>query len=187
MTLDKDCAKTLVAAAGLAVPASVLLRPEQPLEHVPRERLKFPLVVKPAWEGSSKGIRNRCLVESFAGLPPVVAALRRDHPQPILLEEYIAGAEVTVGILGTGETGEPAGNSDHKCFDQQLAYDPRAIGAERHKEERGEGAGSGGHRPRIHVRSGPRSMSEGTIVSRVELSGSPDIMIQGRALPRSAP
>jgi D-alanine-D-alanine ligase len=114
-TLDKDCAKKLVAAAGVAVPASVLLGPEQALEALPLEaqaldalpldtrtrgRLKFPLVVKPAWEGSSKGIRNKCLVETAADLPEVVAALRRDHRQPILLEEYIAGAELTVGVYG---------------------------------------------------------------------------------------
>jgi D-alanine-D-alanine ligase len=62
--------------------------------------LQLPLVVKPAWEGSSKGIRNRCLIRDVNELPDVVAALRRAHPQTILIEEYIAGDEVTVGILG---------------------------------------------------------------------------------------
>jgi D-alanine-D-alanine ligase len=100
VTLDKDCAKKLVAAAGVAVPAGVLLGPDQQLDTVPRGALTFPLVVKPAWEGSSKGIRSKCLVESAADLPDVVASLRRDHQQPILLEEYLDGAELTVGIYG---------------------------------------------------------------------------------------
>ena len=62
--------------------------------------LTFPLIVKPSWEGSSKGIRNRCLVHRAEDLPEVVAALRRDHRQPILVEEFIDGDELTVGIYG---------------------------------------------------------------------------------------
>ncbi len=100
VTLDKDCAKKLAAAAGVAVPKSYTLAPREPLSAVPPERLVFPLVAKPAWEGSSKGIRNRCLVNAPAELPDVAALLRRDHPQPILLEEYIAGDELTVGVYG---------------------------------------------------------------------------------------
>jgi D-alanine-D-alanine ligase len=100
LTLDKDCAKTIVASAGVKVPRSVLLAPTQTPGQL-RARiaeLTFPLVVKPAWEGSSKGIRNKCLIQAAADLPEVVDSLRRDHRQPILLEEYIEGDELTVGI-----------------------------------------------------------------------------------------
>jgi D-alanine-D-alanine ligase len=99
-TLDKDCAKRLVAAAGVAVPRSVTLGSRERLSAVAADELVFPLVAKPAWEGSSKGIRNKCLINSPAELPDVVAMLRRDHAQPILLEEYIAGDELTVGMYG---------------------------------------------------------------------------------------
>ena len=98
VTLDKDCAKKLVAAAGIAVPASFALEPHAPLSSIPE--LKFPLVIKPAWEGSSKGIRNKCLVNSRQEIPDVVESLRRAHPQTVLLEEYIAGDELTVGVYG---------------------------------------------------------------------------------------
>jgi len=100
VTLDKDCAKTLVAAAGVAVPRSVLLEPDQAVTPAALADVPLPWVVKPAWEGSSKGIRSKCLVERAADLPDVVAGLRRDHRQPILVEEYIAGVELTVGIHG---------------------------------------------------------------------------------------
>ncbi len=100
VTLDKECAKNVVAAAGVAVPYAYALAARAPLDAAPAERLIFPLVAKPAWEGSSKGIRNQCLVSSPAELPEVVAKLRRDHRQTILLEEYIPGDEITVGILG---------------------------------------------------------------------------------------
>jgi len=100
VTLDKPCAKKLVAAAGVAVPRDFALAADAPVSSIPRERLRFPLVVKPAWEGSSKGIRNKSFVQTAAELPDVIASLRREHPQTILLEEYIAGLEVTVGLLG---------------------------------------------------------------------------------------
>jgi D-alanine-D-alanine ligase len=82
----------------VSVPPSVLLGPDDPAERA--ARLTYPVVVKPAWEGSSKGIRNRCLVQSAKDLPAVIEGLRRDHRQPILVEEYIAGDEITVGIYG---------------------------------------------------------------------------------------
>lgn len=100
VTLDKDCAKKLVAAAGVAVPHCFTLEPDALLAGIPTARLKFPLVVKPAWEGSSKGIRSKCYVKNAAEIAAVVDSLRRDHPQPVLLEEYIAGDEVTVGLYG---------------------------------------------------------------------------------------
>jgi D-alanine-D-alanine ligase len=103
VTLDKDCAKKLVALAGVAVPHSFALEPDQSVADIPLSKLRFPLVAKPAWEGSSKGIRNRCFVESAKNLPDVAASLRAAHPQTILCEEYIEGDEVTVGLLGNGE------------------------------------------------------------------------------------
>src|SRR5262249_47607614 len=85
VTLDKDCAKRLVASAGVAVPAGFLLVDAQP----PAANLPFPVIVKPAWEGSSKGIRSKCLVAHPHQLGHVVESLQHDHHQPILAEEYI--------------------------------------------------------------------------------------------------
>src|SRR5207237_146318 len=62
----------------------------------------WPKIVKPAWEGSSKGIRNKCLVDDPAALEEVVESLRRDHRQPVLVEEFIDGDELTVGVVGNG-------------------------------------------------------------------------------------
>jgi D-alanine-D-alanine ligase len=101
VTLDKDCAKTLVAAAGIGVPASFALEPHAPLSSIPE--LKYPLVIKPAWEGSSKGIRSQCLVSSAKEVPTVVASLRQTIPQTVLLEEYIDGEELTVGLYGNAD------------------------------------------------------------------------------------
>jgi D-alanine-D-alanine ligase len=70
VTLDKDCARRLVASAGVPVPAGVVVRPGEDARAATRHaRLPFPVIAKPAWEGSSKGIRNKCLVDSPADLP----------------------------------------------------------------------------------------------------------------------
>jgi D-alanine-D-alanine ligase len=66
--------------------------------------LSFPLIVKPAYEGSSKGIRAHCLIESPGELESIVTELIDAYRQPVLLEEFIAGDEVTVGVVGN----EPA-------------------------------------------------------------------------------
>src|SRR5689334_22576449 len=84
-TLDKDCAKRLVASAGVAVPQGVVM--DVGTECSVLSTLTFPVIVKPAWEGSSKGIRNKCLVEQPSDLTDVVGSLLRDYSQPVLVEE----------------------------------------------------------------------------------------------------
>jgi D-alanine-D-alanine ligase len=107
VTLDKDVAKRLVASAGVAVPQGFVIQPEEDPEQAltrqsatSRHALPYPAIVKPAWEGSSKGIRNKCLVTSRSELLEVVASLRTDHVQPVLVEDFIEGDEVTVGMVG---------------------------------------------------------------------------------------
>src|SRR5262249_8742410 len=53
---------------------------------------------------SSKGIRTRCLIDSEAEALDLFLTLARDYEQPILVEEFIEGDEVTVGLLGNGES-----------------------------------------------------------------------------------
>jgi D-alanine-D-alanine ligase len=101
VTLDKDCAKRLAQSAGVAVPRGRVVHPEEGVEAAVGDLdLPFPVIVKPAWEGSSKGIRGKCLVDRPVDLAEVIASLRRDHRQPVLVEEFIAGDELTVGVLG---------------------------------------------------------------------------------------
>jgi D-alanine-D-alanine ligase len=101
VTLDKDCAKRLVASAGVPVPKGVIIDPED-AQHaaLSTQRLSFPMMVKPAWEGSSKGIRQQCVVERPAELRGLIYRLRQDYRQPVLVEEFIQGYELTVGIIG---------------------------------------------------------------------------------------
>jgi D-alanine-D-alanine ligase len=61
----------------------------------------LPLIFKPAFEGSSKGIRGACIARSKEEAVAIYRRLIADYGQPILAEVFIEGDEVTVGVLGT--------------------------------------------------------------------------------------
>jgi D-alanine-D-alanine ligase len=101
VTLDKDCARRLAESEGVKVPMGSLWFPEEDFSDLATySSLPYTCIVKPAWEGSSKGIRTKCLVDTPEELRAAVQSLWRDHRQPVLVEEYIEGDELTVGMIG---------------------------------------------------------------------------------------
>jgi D-alanine-D-alanine ligase len=111
LALDKDLARRIVAEAGVLVPRGFVLKPPSRFTAydgdfaefpalIAEQDLSFPVIAKPTCEGSSKGIRNRCLIERAEDFGPTVAELWQNYRQPVLVEEFIAGDEVTVGIVG---------------------------------------------------------------------------------------
>lgn len=64
--------------------------------------LGYPLFVKPLAEGTSKGIDGRSVVRGAAELRASCANLLARFNQPVLVERFLPGREVTVGVLGTG-------------------------------------------------------------------------------------
>jgi D-alanine-D-alanine ligase len=89
---DKDIAKRLFRAAG--VPTPDWLMAPAPLDRVQQE-LGFPLIVKPNGQGSTVGLT---LVEKPAELEAAIK-LAASFDRAVMLERYIAGRELTVGIL----------------------------------------------------------------------------------------
>lgn len=100
-TLDKDCAKRLVLAAGVSTPAWALIEGgDVSAAEMQLARLSYPLIVKPAYEGSSKGVLASSLVREATELTAGVRQLYEAYRQPILVEEFIDGDELTVGVVG---------------------------------------------------------------------------------------
>jgi D-alanine-D-alanine ligase len=101
LTLDKDLAKRVVASRGLATPRHLLVERliDLPGGGAPGG-LSFPLIVKPAWEGSSKGVRLASRVTNPALLREQVAFVLDGYGGPALVEEFCEGEEFTVGVLG---------------------------------------------------------------------------------------
>lgn len=99
--LDKGLAKRVVAAAGVPTAEFAVVRS---MADVPRVDLPGPLFVKPIAEGSSKGVGPKSFVEHPADLADACADLLERFRQPVLVERYLPGREMTIGILGTGDS-----------------------------------------------------------------------------------
>ncbi len=65
--------------------------------------LRYPLVVKPLYEGSSIGIRNQSLVKTRQEMCDRVSWILDNYHEPALVEEFLPGREFTVAILGNGD------------------------------------------------------------------------------------
>jgi len=65
-----------------------------------KKDLKFPLIVKPNQEGSSKGIFQNSFVRNEKDLRKKVRKIIKELRQPALAEEFLQGRELTVGLLG---------------------------------------------------------------------------------------
>lgn len=100
LALDKGLTKTVAAAAGVATPRFRVAWGVGDLENLD---LDFPLFVKPAYEGSSKGIRDSSRVDTPEDLTRLVSWITGTYRQPALVEEFLPGREFTVGILGNSD------------------------------------------------------------------------------------
>lgn len=78
-------------------------RPHPSRLRFPLPASRFPLFVKPVHEGSSKGITERNLCDTADELEAQVAFLLERYRQPVLVEEFLSGAEFTCAVLGNGD------------------------------------------------------------------------------------
>jgi D-alanine-D-alanine ligase len=108
LCIDKAIVKRLWRDAGLPTPPFRLVENTSDLAGVARELGGFPLFVKPAREGSSKGISLRSVVHSEAALAAHAALLLVSY-RPLLVEQFLPGREFSVGVLGSGPTAQVLG------------------------------------------------------------------------------
>lgn len=106
LCLDKALCKTALRQAGLPTPPWQLVRQPDDCHSVD---IPFPLFVKPVAEGTGKGITDESLVADPSALARVCRRLLEQYQQPVLVEQYLAGREFTVGLLGTGDEAEVLG------------------------------------------------------------------------------
>jgi D-alanine-D-alanine ligase len=97
VSLDKALAKRMVRTHGILTPDYLVMQTGK--ERLPKE-LGFPLLVKPVAEGTSKGVTKKSVVRTEDELREVARDMIAKYRQPALAEQYIAGREFTVGLLG---------------------------------------------------------------------------------------
>jgi D-alanine-D-alanine ligase len=115
LAMNKAMAKRLFASAGLRCPDGLLTTVEALRQD--RAPLPVPYVVKPNQEGSSVGVR----IVRDPREPPIE---RNDWPfgTEVVVERYIPGRELTVGVLGDRPLAVTEIVHAHGFFDYQAKY-----------------------------------------------------------------
>lgn len=106
LTLDKALAKRLVRDRGLPTAHFEVVNSTAQAQNL---SLPLPLFLKPVAEGSSKGITGRSFVKEREELVTRCELLRKQFQQPVLVETFLPGREVTVGIIGNGSNSRVIG------------------------------------------------------------------------------
>ena len=101
VTLDKAAARRLVSPE---VPVARAVLVENYSLHADLSSLTYPVMVKPNDEGSSKGICAQPVAADPSAAVKRTRWLQEKYDCPVLVEEFLTGSEVTVGIAGNGAT-----------------------------------------------------------------------------------
>ncbi|MEM3877281.1 MAG: ATP-grasp domain-containing protein, partial [Candidatus Woesearchaeota archaeon] len=95
--LNKAMTKEILMQNGIPTPPfQVFYKGNEKIS----SRLKFPMIVKPLYEGSSKGIRNNSLVKNEKQLRKKVCEIITKYEEPALVENFLSGREFTVAVIG---------------------------------------------------------------------------------------
>ncbi len=97
LALDKPMTKRILYWHNLPTPPfQTFERVDEPLD----EDLKFPLFVKPSREGTGMGVSAQSIVRSESELREQIGFIIKKYKQTALVESFIEGREVTVGMVG---------------------------------------------------------------------------------------
>jgi len=145
LAMDKFLSKERFAAAGLATPGGRLVEAGAA---VPHGDTGFPCVVKPRYEGSSIGLT---VVLSEKEFPAAMEKASRAG-QDIIVEDFVPGREITVGVLEDGVLPPVEIKTTRGVYDFDAKYSAAdtvyTVPAELGEEERHalSGAGLAAHR-----------------------------------------
>ncbi|SDH16250.1 D-alanine--D-alanine ligase family protein [Paraburkholderia phenazinium] len=121
IAMDKDMSKRLFVSAGIAT-ARWLMAPVD--AETAGAQIGYPLVVKPNSQGSTVGLS---VVRSAEQLAAAIE-LAGSYDSEVMLEQFVAGREITVGVLGDEalSVGEIVMDPD-AVFDYKAKYQPGAV------------------------------------------------------------
>ncbi len=129
IAIDKNFSKQLYKNAGLPVADWQLFGRRQSVDtSALAERFGFPVVVKPVREGSSLGLTLAKTEEELAA--GIALGLR--HDSAVMVEKYICGRELTVGVIGNEDPVampviEIVPGKEFSFFDYTAKYQPGAT------------------------------------------------------------
>ena len=97
LTLDKVMAKKIFIAEGIPTPKFVVIDDITEFQENP---LRYPVFIKPRYEGSSKSLSNNSLAYFENDFRKQVGFVTDKYRQSALVEEFVPGREFTVAVLG---------------------------------------------------------------------------------------
>ncbi|MBW2328686.1 MAG: D-alanine--D-alanine ligase [Deltaproteobacteria bacterium] len=129
LAMDKNLAKTLYKLHGLPVAAWEMADRKNIEDPAPLlAKLSLPLVIKPVRQGSSLGMS---IVRQAEQLPAALETAFQ-HDSEVMVEEFIKGREITVGVIGNDELMalpliEIIPDARYDFFDYEAKYKPGAT------------------------------------------------------------
>ncbi len=101
LSLDKFLLKQVVSKLGIPTANSYLWKREhhESLDSLDINQVKFPIFIKPNGEGSSLGVTKDNIIQNRTELESMSAKLFSKYDQ-LIVEEYIDGFDVTIGLSG---------------------------------------------------------------------------------------
>lgn len=129
LAMDKNLAKTLYKLHGLPVAAWEMADRKNIEDSAPLlAKISLPLVIKPVRQGSSLGMS---IVRQPEQLPAALETAFQ-HDSEVMVEEFIQGREITVGVIGNDELMalpliEIIPNDQYDFFDYEAKYKPGAT------------------------------------------------------------
>jgi D-alanine-D-alanine ligase len=102
VTRNKAISKKVLAYFGIQVPGFVSYRLRESVEQSPP--LRFPLIVKPLQADASAGIAQASIVQDVSALADRVSFIHERFGQGAIAEEFVAGRELYVSIVGNDES-----------------------------------------------------------------------------------
>ncbi len=97
-TQNKHKFKAFMDKIGISTPDWVYISTPEDLSHMTLP--DFPLIIKPAFEGTSIGIYKQNKVNSFDELKAATVTLYNQLKMPMVIEQFISGRELKLGMIG---------------------------------------------------------------------------------------
>ena len=124
LAMDKVASKKIFKENKILTPKFIKFNYQQNihrgLKNIIKKKLKFPVVIKPINEGSSVGVyitSEKNFIKKFSKLKKY---------QEVMIEEYIAGREIQVAILGKKKLGAIELRPKRKFYDYKAKYDVKS-------------------------------------------------------------
>jgi D-alanine-D-alanine ligase len=112
LALHKGMTKRVLRDAGVPTPEFAVVERPEDVEELEELDLDYPVFAKPVAEGTGKGITSRSKIEEPEALEQICLDLLARYRQPVLVEAYLPGREMTVGIWGTGPDAKVIGTME---------------------------------------------------------------------------